>query len=79
LLARGLSARDAGSVGAFVHGLAGRLAGQPGGPLGGQPAAGLGGHECVPISATDVLHALPRAFAAVGDGFVHGGSGKLTG
>ena len=79
LLARGLSARYAGSVGAFVHGLAGRLAGQPGGPLGGQLAAGLGGHKCVPISATDVLHALPRAFAAVGDGFAHGGSEKLTG
>ena len=45
LLAGGLDPFDAGSVGAWVHGLAGRLAGE-----GGRP-----------VSATDVLAALPDA------------------
>jgi NAD(P)H-hydrate repair Nnr-like enzyme with NAD(P)H-hydrate dehydratase domain len=43
LLAAGLSARDAGSVGAWIHGLAGRLA-SDGGPItAGSVAAALPG------------------------------------
>lgn len=57
LLGGGLDPFDAGSVGAFLHGLAGRLA-----------------SDGAPPSATDVLAALPRAFAAVS-----GGSAKLEG
>ncbi len=51
LLAGGLHPLDAGSVGAWVHGLAGRLAADGG----------------VPISAYDVLDALPAAFRALGN------------
>jgi hydroxyethylthiazole kinase-like uncharacterized protein yjeF len=51
LLAGGLDPLDAGSVGAWVHGLAGRLAADGG----------------VPISAYDVLDALPAAFRALGN------------
>ena len=49
LLARGLDPFDAGSVGAWLHGLAGRLAAEGG----------------APISAYDVVDALPGAFRAV--------------
>lgn len=49
LLGSGLDPRDAGSVAAFLHGLAGRLASEPD----------------VPITAQDVLAALPRAWARV--------------
>jgi hydroxyethylthiazole kinase-like uncharacterized protein yjeF len=52
LLAGGLDPLDAGSVGAYLHGLAGRLASEGG-----------------PISARDVLAALPRAWRAT----LHGG------
>lgn len=58
LLAGGLDPFDAGSVAAFLHGLAGRLAAE----------------HLAPPSGTDVLAALPRAFAAVS-----GGSAKLEG
>jgi hydroxyethylthiazole kinase-like uncharacterized protein yjeF len=51
LLAGGLDPLDAGSVGAWVHGLAGRLAADGG----------------APISAYDVLDALPAAFRALGN------------
>lgn len=50
LLAGGLDPFDAGSVGAWLHGLAGRLAADGG----------------APISAYDVLDQLPAAFRAVG-------------
>lgn len=49
LLAGGLDPLDAGSVGAWLHGLAGRLAAEHGGA----------------ITAYDVVDALPRAFGAV--------------
>ncbi len=49
LLAGGADPFDAGSVGAWLHGLAGRLAAHDGGP----------------ISAYDVVDALPGAFRAV--------------
>jgi hydroxyethylthiazole kinase-like uncharacterized protein yjeF len=49
LLAGGLDPFDAGSVGAWLHGLAGRLAAE-----GGRP-----------VSASDVVDALPRAVAAL--------------
>ena len=52
LLAGGLDPFDAGSTGAWLHGLAGRLAAD-----GGRP-----------VSATDVLDALPRAVAALARG-----------
>lgn len=58
LLAGGLDPFDAGSVGAWLHGLAGRLAADGG----------------APVSAGDLLDALPRAVAATTDG-----SGKLQG
>lgn len=48
LLAGGLDPFDAGSAGAWLHGLAGRLAAESGSP----------------VSAADVLAALPRAVAA---------------
>ena len=51
LLAGGLDPFDAGSVGAWLHGLAGRLAADGG----------------APISAHDVLDALPGAFRALGN------------
>lgn len=50
LLAGGLDPFDAGSVGAWLHGLAGRLAGEGGGP----------------VSASGVVNSLPRALTAVG-------------
>lgn len=52
LLAGGLEPFDAGSAGAWLHGLAGRLAADEG----------------APVAAGDVLAALPRAFAAVRGG-----------
>ncbi len=55
LLAGGLSAIDAAVAGAYLHGLAGRLAADPGG----------GGDA--PISAYDVLEAIPKAFRTVTD------------
>ncbi|WP_172384583.1 NAD(P)H-hydrate dehydratase [Streptomyces sp. MNP-20] len=48
LLAAGLGARDAGAVGAFLHGLAGRLAAE-GAPVGAQDVA-----EAVPAAWRDV-------------------------
>jgi hydroxyethylthiazole kinase-like uncharacterized protein yjeF len=51
LLAGGLNMLDAGSAGAWLHGLAGRLAADGG----------------APISAYDVLDALPAAFRALGN------------
>jgi ADP-dependent NAD(P)H-hydrate dehydratase / NAD(P)H-hydrate epimerase len=51
LLAGGLDPLDAGSVGAWLHGLAGRLAADGG----------------APISAYDVLDALPAAFRTLGN------------
>ena len=51
LLAGGLDPFDAGSTGAWLHGLAGRLAADGG----------------APISATDVLDALPAAFRSLGN------------
>ena len=51
LLAGGLDPFDAGSAGAWLHGLAGRLAADGG----------------APISAHDVLDALPAAFRALGN------------
>ncbi|MEP6761476.1 MAG: NAD(P)H-hydrate dehydratase [Sporichthyaceae bacterium] len=51
LLAGGLDPLDAGSVAAWLHGLAGRLAAEGG----------------APISAYDVLDALPGAFRALGN------------
>lgn len=61
LLAAGLGPFDAGSVGAWLHGLAGRLAGD-----GGRP-----------VAAGDLLAALPRAFAVVAGADAGPGSGKL--
>lgn len=52
LLAGGLDPFDAGSVAAWLHGVAGRLAAE-----GGRP-----------VSATDILDAVPRAVAAVSGG-----------
>ncbi|EPH39341.1 putative Bifunctional NAD(P)H-hydrate repair enzyme Nnr [Streptomyces aurantiacus JA 4570] len=48
LLAAGLGARDAGAVGAFLHGLAGRLAAE-GAPVGAQDVA-----DAVPLAWRDV-------------------------
>jgi hydroxyethylthiazole kinase-like uncharacterized protein yjeF len=49
LLAAGLTPRDAGSVGAYVHGLAGRIAAGPA--------------QAAPIRARDVADAIPHAWA----------------
>ncbi|MFB4313543.1 NAD(P)H-hydrate dehydratase [Actinomadura sp. 21ATH] len=55
LLAGGMSALDAAASGAYLHGLAGRMA-----------AAGTGGDGAeAPIGAYDVVEALPDAFRAV--------------
>jgi hydroxyethylthiazole kinase-like uncharacterized protein yjeF len=50
LLAGGLAARDAASVGAYLHGLAARLAARPAG---------------APVTASDVAEALPSAWRGV--------------
>lgn len=60
LLAAGLGAVDAGSVAAYVHGLAGRLAagGVPGGASGGVSGG-------APVGASDVADAVPGAWRGV--------------
>ncbi|MEV8595747.1 NAD(P)H-hydrate dehydratase [Streptomyces sp. NPDC052012] len=54
LLAAGLSAVDAGSAGAYVHGLAGRFA-----------AGGAAGAGVAPVGAHDVAEAIPGAWRDV--------------
>jgi ADP-dependent NAD(P)H-hydrate dehydratase / NAD(P)H-hydrate epimerase len=49
LLAGGVDAIDAATAGAYLHGLAGRLAAEPGAPIG----------------ACDVIEAIPAAFRTV--------------
>ena len=61
LVAAGLDCFDAGSVGAWLHGLAGRTA-----AAGGRP-----------VSAGDVLAALPDAFRRVLTPGTHHGLGRL--
>jgi hydroxyethylthiazole kinase-like uncharacterized protein yjeF len=56
LLAQGLAPAQAGLVGAYLHGLAARLAASPAGPVGGAAA---------PIGASDVVRALPAAFRSL--------------
>jgi hydroxyethylthiazole kinase-like uncharacterized protein yjeF len=63
LLAGGLDPFDAGSVGAWLHGLAGRTASE-----GGRP-----------VSAGDVLAALPAAFRRVLTPGPYAGLGRLDG
>ncbi|WP_344494780.1 NAD(P)H-hydrate dehydratase [Streptomyces enissocaesilis] len=58
LLAAGLGAVDAGSVAAYVHGLAGRLAASGAGGAGG---AGGG----APVGASDVADAVPGAWRGI--------------
>ncbi|MGW7053305.1 NAD(P)H-hydrate dehydratase [Streptomyces sp. NPDC054887] len=58
LLASGLGALDAGSVAAYVHGLAGRLA--AGGTGGGGSPAGA-----APVGAQDVADAVPAAWRGI--------------
>jgi len=58
LLASGLTPLDAGSVAAYLHGLAGRIA-AAGGDLGG------GGSGEAPVTASDVAAALPAAWRNV--------------
>ena len=53
LLAGGLTAIDAAAAGAYLHGLAGRLAADP------------DGEGEAPISAYEVLEAIPAAFRTV--------------
>ncbi|GAA4138286.1 NAD(P)H-hydrate dehydratase [Actinomadura keratinilytica] len=59
LLAGGMSALDAAAAGAYLHGLAARIAAR--GPVGD----GTGHSSEAPISAGDVITALPDAFRAV--------------
>ncbi|WP_415952390.1 NAD(P)H-hydrate epimerase [Streptomyces sp. KLOTTS4A1] len=68
LLASGLSAVDAASVGAYLHGLAGRAAASPtreaasgGAPVTG-PGAASGG---APVTASEVAEALPAVWRSV--------------
>jgi hydroxyethylthiazole kinase-like uncharacterized protein yjeF len=65
LLAQGLDPADAGLAGAYLHGLAARLAaaGTPGPPGGGSPAGGP--LPEAPIGASDVVRAIPSAFRAL--------------
>jgi ADP-dependent NAD(P)H-hydrate dehydratase / NAD(P)H-hydrate epimerase len=58
LLASGLAPLDAGSVAAYLHGLAGRLAAAGG-------AAGADAHGEAPVTASDVAAALPAAWRNV--------------
>ncbi|MFC9977789.1 NAD(P)H-hydrate dehydratase [Spirillospora sp. NPDC127200] len=62
LLAGGTPALEAAAAGAYLHGLAARLAAA--GPRGGGPGDGRRGES--PISAFDVITALPEAFRALG-------------
>jgi len=57
LLAQGLSPAEAGAAGAYLHGLAGRLAAAGGRRRGDNDGADAG----APIGAADLIHALPRA------------------
>jgi ADP-dependent NAD(P)H-hydrate dehydratase / NAD(P)H-hydrate epimerase len=59
LLAQGLLPPEAAIAAAYLHGLAARIAVQPG----AQPGTGLDGEA--PIGASDVVRALPRAFRAL--------------
>jgi hydroxyethylthiazole kinase-like uncharacterized protein yjeF len=65
LLAQGLGPAEAGLAGAYLHGLAARLAaaGAPGPPGGGSPAGGP--LPEAPIGASDVVRAIPSAFRAL--------------
>ncbi|MFC1417141.1 NAD(P)H-hydrate dehydratase [Streptacidiphilus cavernicola] len=66
LLAAGLAPLDAGSVAAYLHGLAGRTASLGGAAAGaGGVPAGVGGEG--PISASEVAAALPAAWRSVTD------------
>jgi hydroxyethylthiazole kinase-like uncharacterized protein yjeF len=57
LLAQGLSPAEAGAAGAYLHGLAGRLA-----AAGGRRRSDNDGTDTgAPIGAADLIHALPRA------------------
>ena len=58
LLAQGLAPAQAGLAGAYLHGLAGRLAAA--GPPGGAGQAGQ-----APIGASDLVRALPAAFRSL--------------
>ncbi|MFF5258846.1 NAD(P)H-hydrate dehydratase [Actinomadura viridis] len=63
LLAGGLSALDAAASGAYLHGLAARIAAAGGHPAPGREPGERSGEA--PISAYDVITALPAAFRAV--------------
>lgn len=71
LLAGGLAAIEAATVGAYLHGLAARRAAAGAGTGGAAAhrfadlADGLGGPGTAPISAHDVVRALPAAFRTV--------------
>ncbi len=65
LLAGGLSALDAGSCGAFLHGLAARLAGAGAAAVGTAAGAPGPAPPPVPITATDLLAAWSAAERAV--------------
>lgn len=66
LLAAGLGAGDAGAVGAYLHGLAGRrAAGGVSGGLGAPGALGVPGGLGAPVGAQDVAEAIPVAWRDV--------------
>jgi len=67
LLARGLDAYDAGSAAAWVHGLAGRFASTGASTAAGKAAVGdrQVGRRSAPVSATQVLDAIPEVLRAL--------------
>ncbi|MEV8530302.1 NAD(P)H-hydrate dehydratase [Streptomyces sp. NPDC051211] len=75
LLAAGVGARDAGAVGAYLHGLAGFAAA---GFLGGRGRGGGGGGAAAgaPVTAYEVALAVPGVWRGLGGG---GGAGALRG
>ena len=60
LLAQGLAPGEAGLAGAYLHGLAGRLAAAGSGPDGSSDGGGQ-----APIGASDLVRALPGAFRSL--------------
>ena len=62
LLAQGLEPAWAGLAGAYLHGLAARLAAAPGALQGPEPRDAVGE---APIGASDLVRALPDAFRSL--------------
>jgi len=64
LLAQGLAPAQAGLAGAYLHGLAARLAAEPAAEAGAAGEAADGAGQA-PIGASDVVRALPAAFRSL--------------